>query len=173
MTALRPLSALMILLAGVAAGLVDGVMAATTPTGRAISMMPRSGYSAITPTDARALQVAQQAERLAMVLADLVVDIADAGVGNRELGELAVARRLDDRPAGGGDELVDARLVVVVGDRLRGARARDESRQRRPPLKLTLRSPEVVHRVYSRLEAGAGRASVPQIMRSDTGPRVR
>ena len=51
MMALRPLSALMILLAGVAAGLVDGVMAATTPTGRAISMIPRSGNSAITPTE--------------------------------------------------------------------------------------------------------------------------
>ena len=36
-TALRPFSALMILLAGVAPGLVDGVIAATTPTGRAIS----------------------------------------------------------------------------------------------------------------------------------------
>jgi hypothetical protein len=49
-TALRPLSALMILFAGVAPGLVEGVMAATTPTGRAISTMPSSGYSAITPT---------------------------------------------------------------------------------------------------------------------------
>ena len=51
MTALRPFSALMILLAGVAAGLVLGVMAQTTPTGRAISVMPVAGSSAITPTD--------------------------------------------------------------------------------------------------------------------------
>ena len=51
MTALRPFSALMILLAGVAPGLVDGVIAQTTPTGRAISTRPFSGYSAITPTD--------------------------------------------------------------------------------------------------------------------------
>ena len=51
MTALRPFSALMILLAGVAPGLVEGVIAATTPTARAISTMPRAGSSAITPTD--------------------------------------------------------------------------------------------------------------------------
>ena len=42
MIALRPFSALMMLFAGVAAGLVDGVIAATTPTGRAISTRPRS-----------------------------------------------------------------------------------------------------------------------------------
>ena len=48
----------------------------------------------------RALQVAQQAERLAVVLADLVVDVADAGRLDRELGQRAVACRLDDRPAG-------------------------------------------------------------------------
>ncbi len=51
MTALRPFSALMILFAGVAAGLVDGVIAQTTPTGRAISISPRAVSSAITPTD--------------------------------------------------------------------------------------------------------------------------
>src|SRR3972149_5462541 len=50
MIALPHFSALMIWLAGVAPGLVDGVMAATTPTGRAISVIPRSGCSAITPT---------------------------------------------------------------------------------------------------------------------------
>ena len=41
----------MILLAGVAPGLVEGVTAHTTPTGRAISMMPVSSCRAITPTD--------------------------------------------------------------------------------------------------------------------------
>ena len=51
MTALAPLSALMILLAGVAAGLVEGVMAQTTPTGRAISVTPVAASSAMTPTD--------------------------------------------------------------------------------------------------------------------------
>jgi len=50
-TALRPLSALMILLAGVAPGFVDGVIAQTTPTGRAISIKPRTGSSPITPTE--------------------------------------------------------------------------------------------------------------------------
>ena len=42
MIALRPFSALMMLLAGVAPGLVDGVIAATTPTGRAISIDARA-----------------------------------------------------------------------------------------------------------------------------------
>ena len=51
MTALRPFRALMILLAGVAAGLVEGVIAQTTPTGRAISVMPVAGLSEMTPTD--------------------------------------------------------------------------------------------------------------------------
>ena len=78
MTALRALSALMILLAGVAAGLVEGVTRATTPTGRAISTRPRSGSSAMTPTVRTPCEVAQQPERLAVVLADLVLDVADA-----------------------------------------------------------------------------------------------
>ena len=51
---------------------------------------------------ARALQIAQQAKGLAMILADLVVDIADAGIGDCKLGKLAIARRLDDRPTGCG-----------------------------------------------------------------------
>ena len=51
MIALRPLSALTMLLAGVAAGLVDGVIAATTPTGRAISISPRRRSSEMMPTD--------------------------------------------------------------------------------------------------------------------------
>ena len=126
-TALRPFSALMILLAGVAPGLVDGVIAQTTPTGRAISIRPRAGSSAITPTDFAPCRSRSRPQRLAVVLADLVVDVADAGVGHGELGELAVARRLEDGPAGGGDELVGALLVVGVGHALRGAGALDEA----------------------------------------------
>jgi hypothetical protein len=71
----------------------------------------------------RAVQVTQQAERLAVVLRDLVGDVADAGVGDRELGERTVAGRLDDRPAGRGDQLVDAGLVVALGEALRRAGA--------------------------------------------------
>src|SRR6187200_3416631 len=50
-TALRPLSAISALLAGVADGFVDGQTAATTPIGLAYSVMPSSGSSAMTPTD--------------------------------------------------------------------------------------------------------------------------
>ena len=101
-TALRPFSALMILLAGVAPGLVDGVIAATTPTGRAISINPTRRVFRDHADAARALQIAQQAKGLAMVLADLVVDVADAGIGDCKLGKLAIARRFDDRPTGCG-----------------------------------------------------------------------
>jgi hypothetical protein len=122
MTALRAFSALMILLAGVAAGLVDGVMA---PPRRPDARSRRCPAPAARRRRRRSsrLEVAQQAERLAVVLADLVLDVADAGVGTASLGERAVAAGLEDRPAGGGDDLVDARLVVAVGDRLRDARA--------------------------------------------------
>ncbi len=50
-TALRPFKAIITLLAGVAAGLVDGVTAPTTPTGLAISVIPFSPSTLITPTD--------------------------------------------------------------------------------------------------------------------------
>jgi hypothetical protein len=50
MTALRPLIAIIALLAGVAAGLVEGQIAATTPTGFAYWTMPRFGSSAMIPT---------------------------------------------------------------------------------------------------------------------------
>ena len=121
--ALRPLSALMMLFAGVAPGFVDGVIAATTPTGRAISIMPLSGSSAMTPTDLRAREIAQQAHRLAAVLGDLVGDVAEAGVAHGELGQRAVARRLHDRPAGGGDQLVDLEPAYQPSDRALRARA--------------------------------------------------
>ena len=45
-----PLTALRILLTGVAAGFVDGVTAPTTPTGFAISIIPFCLSSLITPT---------------------------------------------------------------------------------------------------------------------------
>ena len=48
--ALPHFKALMVLLAGVAAGFVDGVSAATTPTGRDISVTPRALSSLMTPT---------------------------------------------------------------------------------------------------------------------------
>ena len=98
-------------------------MAQTTPTGRAISVMPVAGSSAITPTDLAPCRSRSRPSVLRWFLRDLVGDVADAGVGHRQLGQLAVARRLHDGPAGGRDQLVDARLVVAVGDALRGARA--------------------------------------------------
>src|SRR5690606_36898616 len=51
MMALPPLSAIMALLTGVADGFVDGVIAATTPTGLAYLTMPFSGISSMMPVD--------------------------------------------------------------------------------------------------------------------------
>ena len=48
--ALRPLSAIIALFTGVAAGLVEGVTAPTTPTGFAYFTSPRSGSSSMMPT---------------------------------------------------------------------------------------------------------------------------
>src|SRR5512139_1380863 len=51
MTALRPLTAIIALLTGVAPGLVEGVIAHTTPTGLAYLTMPRVLSSSMMPTD--------------------------------------------------------------------------------------------------------------------------
>ena len=48
--AFRPLIAIIALFTGVAAGLVEGVTAPTTPTGFAYFTSPRSGCSAMMPT---------------------------------------------------------------------------------------------------------------------------
>ena len=50
MMALRPLIANIALLTGVAPGLVEGVIAATTPTGLAYLTMPRAVSSSMMPT---------------------------------------------------------------------------------------------------------------------------
>ena len=49
-TALPPLIAIIALFTGVAPGLVDGVMAQTTPTGLAYFTMPRFASSSMMPT---------------------------------------------------------------------------------------------------------------------------
>jgi hypothetical protein len=93
-------------------------MAHTTPTGRAIF-----GDHA---DRARPAQVAQQPQGLAVVLAHLVLDIADTGIGHSQLGQLAVAGRLDDRPACGNDYGVDLLLRPGFINALRSAGARHQ-----------------------------------------------
>ena len=51
MIELRPLTALIALITGVASGLVEGESAPITPTGLAITTISRSGSSSMTPTD--------------------------------------------------------------------------------------------------------------------------
>ena len=59
-------------------------------------------------------QVAQGAEGLAGVLDDLALDVAEAGVLDREFGQHPGVFRLVDRPGKGGDGFVDPRLIVVL-----------------------------------------------------------
>jgi hypothetical protein len=85
------------------------------------------------------VQVAQQAEGLAMVLADLVLDVADAGRLDRELGQRPVAAGLDDRPAGRDDRCVDRSCGQRSNARCARGRARPGRRRRgRPPRSLRL-----------------------------------
>jgi hypothetical protein len=104
------------LLAGVAAGFVDGVIAATTPTGRAISMRPRT------------VEVAQQAHRLAPILGDLVAHIAKTRVAHCAVCKRPVVIRGDDRPAGRDDHFVDLLLRPAVDRTLRDAGTSDQFR---------------------------------------------
>jgi hypothetical protein len=66
----------------------------------------------------RALQVAQQAERLAVVLLDLVVDVTQPRIAHRHLGQGAIALRVHDRPAGGRHRFVDLLLIGLLVDAL-------------------------------------------------------
>src|SRR5215217_7999701 len=72
MTALRPFKAIITLLAGVAAGLVDGVTAPTTPTGLAIDVIPFSSSTLTTPTDiAEGSRRSRKVPSVLLVLVDL------------------------------------------------------------------------------------------------------
>ena len=112
MMALPPFSAIIALLTGVADGLVEGVMAPTTPTGLAYLTMPFSGISSMMPVDFTLQQVAQRAEGLALVLDDLALHLADARDLDGDLGQPARVLGLVDRPGERGHRLVDARLAV-------------------------------------------------------------
>ena len=72
--ALRPLSAIIALLTGVAAGLVDGVTAPTTPTGFAYFTSPSSGSSSMIPT----LLTRRRSRRVPKVLRWFLTTLSDA-----------------------------------------------------------------------------------------------
>jgi hypothetical protein len=82
------------------------------------------------PDRPRAGEVAQQAQGLALVLDDLVGDVAQARRRHRMLGERAIAFGVDDRPAGGEHGLVGLLLRPVLGDRQRAAGALDQAGDR-------------------------------------------
>ena len=62
-------------------------------------------------------------KRLAIILDDLVFDLAQARVAHRRLGKPPVILRLHDRPAAGERELVQPRLRPLRDHRLRRARS--------------------------------------------------
>mmetsp|Transcript_7017 Transcript_7017/g.22223 ORF Transcript_7017/g.22223 Transcript_7017/m.22223 type:complete len:257 (+) Transcript_7017:787-1557(+) len=68
MMELRPLTAAMDLMTGVASGLVEGDSAPITPTGLAILTTPRSGSSSITPTDLSSMMSISAARVLRKIL---------------------------------------------------------------------------------------------------------
>ena len=78
----------MALLTGVAPGFVDGVIAPTTPIGLANLTMPALVIAFNFADRLHPQQVAQGTERLALLLDDLVGDVAKTRVGDRKLGEL-------------------------------------------------------------------------------------
>ena len=87
MMALRPLMAIIALFTGVAPGLVEGVTARHAHRLGILHDAP----SRVLLDDADgfpAQQVAQRAERLALLLDDLVGHIAKAGIGHREFGDV-------------------------------------------------------------------------------------
>src|SRR6185437_11782017 len=65
-----------------------------------------------------AQQIAQRAEGLALLLDDLVGNIAESGILDREFGELARMLGLVERPGHGAHRLVDAGLVRIREPRL-------------------------------------------------------
>jgi len=67
------------------------------------------------------LEVAQQTEGLAVILLELVFDVAEAGVANRHFRQRQVASRFHDRPADGKHGVIDLRLVALFECALRGA----------------------------------------------------
>ena len=68
MMALRPLTAEIALMTGVASGLVEGDRAPMTPTGLAILIILRTGSSSITPTDLSLMMSTRVARVLRWIL---------------------------------------------------------------------------------------------------------
>ena len=77
-TALPPFSAIIALLTGVAAGLVEGVIAATTPMGFPYLTRPSSGSSSITPVVLTRNRSRSVPKVLRWFLVTLILDIAEA-----------------------------------------------------------------------------------------------
>ena len=126
MIAFLPLSALRMLFAGVAPGLVDGVIAATMPTGRAISVRPRAGSAWITPTDFAPRRSRSRPIVLRRFFAILSATSPSPVSRTAISASARLRRRLDDGPGRGGDHLVHALLRPRLVLALRGTGPRDE-----------------------------------------------
>ena len=71
----------------------------------------------------RIFEIAHESERLAVILDDLVGDVAQPGVLDCQLGKRAVARGFHDCPRRRGGNFIELRLRILLKCRLRGARA--------------------------------------------------
>ena len=113
MMALRPLIAIIALLTGVAPGLVDGVMAATRPTGLAYLTRPRFLSSSMMPTDftrSRSRRVPKVLRCFLMILSGTLPSLVSA---TASCGQFLGMRGIVDRPRERGDRLVGLRLVGI------------------------------------------------------------
>ena len=112
MMALPPFSAIIALLTGVADGLVDGVMAPTTPTGLAYLTMPFSGISSMMPVDLT-LSRSRSVPKVFLWFLMTLLSTSPMPVTSTAISARRRAfSRLVDRPGERGDGLVDAGLTM-------------------------------------------------------------
>ena len=57
-------------------------------------------------------QIPQQANRLAPILDDFILDIAHPGIGHRHFGKQTVVVRIDNAPAERRDHLINLTLII-------------------------------------------------------------
>jgi hypothetical protein len=98
MIELRPLTAEIALMTGVASGLVVGASAPMTPIGLAILTIWRSGSSSMMPTDLSPMMSYSVARVFLKILRNLPSVIAELGLVDRVLRDLLGDAGLGDRP---------------------------------------------------------------------------
>ena len=112
--ALPHFSALIALLVGVATGFVEGTTAPTTPTGRAISVMPLFVSSPDNAVSFGMFYVAKNAECFAMIFNNFICQVSKASCVDRHCGQFFVSFRLHQRPSDRQSGAIIASLVGTI-----------------------------------------------------------